>query len=72
MGRLLNFFRRPVAIDFKHIVCKPGDVVCISLPEGLSSETLARVCAAADEFRKTALVTLLVFADGIQINGVRQ
>lgn len=54
---------------FSHIVCKPGDVVCIALPVGLSSKALERLREEAGRFEEDTGVKLRVFADGIQVSG---
>lgn len=57
---------------FSHIVCKPGDVVCVTAPAGLSARALEQVREAAIRFEEDAGVKLRVFADGIQIKGAAQ
>ena len=68
IARVLAAKSRP----FSHIVCKPGDVVCIALPDDLSADEVDQVREAATRFEKEASVKLQVFADGIQIIGVAQ
>ena len=66
------FKPRPVIVDFSHIVCKPGDVVCIALPADLSDKVLEHVRKQADAFQEEYAVKLHVFADGIQIIGATE
>ncbi|QTW20220.1 hypothetical protein [Comamonas kerstersii] len=57
---------------FEHIVCKPGDVVCIALPERLSPKALERMRQVADDFEKETSAKLHIFADGVQFTGTNQ
>lgn len=55
--------------SFEHIVCKPGDVVCIAIPEHLSKAALEKVSAAAIRFEEETSAKLHVFSGGIRIIG---
>ena len=73
MFNAMNFFRRPIAIDFSHIVCKPGDVVCIELPNGVrSSSIMKELRGFAKSMEEKTGVTVCVFADGIRVIGAKQ
>lgn len=54
-------------VDFSHIVCKPGDVVCIELPPGLPESVQNRLRRSLGEFSKRYAIKAAVFADGIRI-----
>lgn len=66
------FKPRPIVVDFSHIVCKPGDVVCVALPAGMSENAVRQFRDAIEGFRKEHAVEIVVFADGIRITGVEQ
>ncbi|MCG3782748.1 hypothetical protein [Delftia acidovorans] len=68
VARVLALRPRP----FAHIVCKPGDVVCIALPEGLSASEVAKFREAAIRFGREASVDLQVFEGGFQIIGAAE
>ncbi|ABM32340.1 hypothetical protein QRO08_15925 [Paracidovorax citrulli] len=68
IDRLLALKPRP----FDHIVCKPGDVVCIELPPGLSKSVQRQFRDAAAEFAKEMKVEFFVVADGVRISGAKQ
>ena len=57
---------------FEHIVCKPGDVVCIAIPEHLSKAALEKVSAAAIRFEEETSAKLHVFSGGIRIIGATE
>jgi ABC-type hemin transport system ATPase subunit len=73
MFNVMNFFRRPIAIDFSHIVCKPGDVVCIELPNGVRSSSIMKdLSGFVKAMEQEAGVKVCVFADGIRVIGAEQ
>lgn len=63
VDRLLEQKQRP----FDHIVCKPGDVVCVELPAGLSKAAQEQLRDFAADFGKQARVEMLFVASGIRV-----
>lgn len=56
---------------FSHVVCLPGDVVCVALPGGLSDAEVALLTAEADRFQDETGARMCIFKSGVQIIGVR-
>ncbi|WP_322737093.1 hypothetical protein [Delftia tsuruhatensis] len=55
---------------FSHVVCLPGDVVCVALPAGLSEAEVALLTAEADRFQDETGARMCIFKGGVQILGV--
>lgn len=72
MAKWWPFKQRPIVVDFSHIVCKPGDVVCIELPPGLPQRAREQFRDAVASFREEMSIEIVVFADGVRINGPEQ
>ena len=58
------------AKPFTHIVCLPGDVVCIGLPADMSEREVARMKSEADRFQDETGARMCIFKGGVQIFGM--
>lgn len=59
------------ARPFSHVVCRPGDVVCIELPHGMSCAAVEKFRKEAESFQQQASIRLAIFQGGIEITGAK-
>jgi hypothetical protein len=66
MCRFWPFKRKPLVITFDHIVCKPGDLVVVTLPESVPSRRFNEISASARAWAEEEGVKLLVLSQGVK------